>query len=269
MVYEIIAPPPLLKNYVKNFWILEVDYGEQGKLLKLFADGYPRINFQCNGGNSYIQSEDGSHLAQSFLSGLATGPVSFNIRNYYSHIAVSLYPHAVKQLFGIRACEIVDLYPNLDHFCPRELTDNLINAANYHERLQLIIDFLTIRLYSKKILEDPVIDDCLFGHQTDWTLNGILRNHRISARHLERKFKSAVGVSPKTWLRIMRFERAMKMLQGNAFVKLSNIARELGYYDHAHFTKDFRLSAGFTPREYLAANILVEYGGSFVEDEEL
>ncbi len=266
MVYEIISPPKILGKYVRNFWLLECDYGPNDKVLNLFSDGFPRLSFQCNDGDSYIKSEEGIYLSNSFLSGVSTKPIRFLIRNKYSHVAVSLYPQAVRRIFGIDACDVVDHYSNLSDFCPKELTDRILDSRSNIDRLQLLVDFLTSRLHVYDNTDDPVIEDCIFGQQNDWTLNGILRTHKISGRQLERKFKYSIGIPPKTYLRIMRFEKAMKLLQTNTFGKLLNIAIDLGYWDHAHFTKDFKESAGFTPKEYLASRKIVEYGGSFVED---
>jgi len=60
-----------------------------------------------------------------------------------------------------------------------------------------------------------------------------------------------VGVSPKQYLRIMRFQKAIEAIENNATVRWSKIALESRYYDQAHFIHDFKLFSGFTPNEYM------------------
>jgi AraC-like DNA-binding protein len=60
-----------------------------------------------------------------------------------------------------------------------------------------------------------------------------------------------VGVSPKQYLKIMRFQKAILAIEKNASIQWSRIALESGFYDQAHFIHDFKLFSGFTPNEYI------------------
>jgi len=81
-----------------------------------------------------------------------------------------------------------------------------------------------------------------------------------SQRHLITRFRSDIGLSPKTMARVMRFARAARQLRGATRPELSTIALECGYYDQSHFTRDFRAFAGVTPGE-LHASVLPDQGG--------
>jgi AraC-like DNA-binding protein len=73
----------------------------------------------------------------------------------------------------------------------------------------------------------------------------------MSARHLERQFKSIVGLSPKSFERIVRFQHALKLVQ-NGGVQGAGIAIDCGYYDQAHFIRDFKRFTGHPPSAYSA-----------------
>jgi transcriptional regulator GlxA family with amidase domain len=60
-----------------------------------------------------------------------------------------------------------------------------------------------------------------------------------------------VGLSPKTAARVIRFDRALGLLRGG--VPLAEVAAACGYYDQAHFTREFRALAETTPGRFLAA----------------
>jgi AraC-like DNA-binding protein len=74
----------------------------------------------------------------------------------------------------------------------------------------------------------------------------------VSDRHLRRAFREVVGLSPKAYFKLMRFERALNAARDSRDLSWSDIAVGSGYYDQAHLIADFRSIAGATPREFLA-----------------
>jgi AraC-like DNA-binding protein len=72
----------------------------------------------------------------------------------------------------------------------------------------------------------------------------------LSAKRFIERFKSAVGVAPKQYCRILRFQRALAGAEQGVRVDWTRIAAECGYFDQAHFIRDFRSFAGITPGGY-------------------
>jgi AraC-like DNA-binding protein len=73
---------------------------------------------------------------------------------------------------------------------------------------------------------------------------------RISERHLRRVFLETVGMSPKTFARLMRFSRATDLARENSRASWASIAVAAGYYDQAHLIEDFHVFAGATPEAF-------------------
>jgi len=69
----------------------------------------------------------------------------------------------------------------------------------------------------------------------------------VSQRHLERKFRKALGLSPKQYLRLTRLNRVMRVLEQNRSLDLTSVAYYCGYFDQAHFIKDFKRITGQNP----------------------
>jgi transcriptional regulator GlxA family with amidase domain len=69
----------------------------------------------------------------------------------------------------------------------------------------------------------------------------------LCQRHFERKFKSAIGISPKTFAKVIRFKHALRYLRNQPTEDLLTVALECGYYDHTHLIKDFKMFSGNTP----------------------
>lgn len=73
----------------------------------------------------------------------------------------------------------------------------------------------------------------------------------VSERHLRRVFRATVGVSPKSFTKLTRFDRALRAAREDARASWAGIAALAGYYDQAHLIADFRAIAGVTPRALL------------------
>jgi AraC-like DNA-binding protein len=73
-----------------------------------------------------------------------------------------------------------------------------------------------------------------------------------SERHFARQFREEVGLTPKAFARVVRFNHAVRKLT-NGQPRLVDVALDCGYYDQAHFARDFRALSGVTPSELLAS----------------
>ena len=74
----------------------------------------------------------------------------------------------------------------------------------------------------------------------------------VSGNHLAAQFKSHVGVTPKRVARIYRFARLIVSVDALRPVDWSQLAHTAGYFDQAHFSREFKDFTGHTPTEYLA-----------------
>jgi AraC-like DNA-binding protein len=74
----------------------------------------------------------------------------------------------------------------------------------------------------------------------------------VSGTHLATQFRSHVGVTPKRMARIYRFARLILSVDARNPINWSNFAHTAGYFDQAHFSKEFKDFTGHTPTEYLA-----------------
>src|SRR5262245_21703697 len=73
---------------------------------------------------------------------------------------------------------------------------------------------------------------------------------QVSVRQLERGFRRVIGTSPKVFARTVRFEQAQRRLMFDPDADLTELAYECGYFDQAHFIKDFKAFTGKTRSEH-------------------
>jgi AraC-like DNA-binding protein len=73
-----------------------------------------------------------------------------------------------------------------------------------------------------------------------------------SERRFSQVFREAVGLTPKVWCRIQRFQRAVHQLHAGADIRWAELALDCGYYDQSHFANEFRAFSGVDATTYSA-----------------
>jgi AraC-like DNA-binding protein len=251
MKYRIILPPEPLKAYVRYFSALDYEGSDiKSSQLRVFADRYPHLVFQHNNGNSAF-FKNGDALPTAFMSGVKINPYICNVHNH-SVVTITFYPQAIKQLFGIALHELNDEIVDAEHFVPLEMNDRLMHARDYREKIAILTDFLIKKIGDSQEADFLIREGIQLINDTDIdaSISMLSEHFSISSRQLERRFKSATGLSPKLFLRTARFEKAIKLIKENNFENLSNIAFYLNYTDQSHFIKDFKEFSGFTPKVF-------------------
>jgi AraC-like DNA-binding protein len=82
-----------------------------------------------------------------------------------------------------------------------------------------------------------------------WNAERIASELAMSTSHMYRVFNAALGMSPNRWIRSIRIEQARRRLVESRD-RVGEIARQVGYADQFHFSKDFRALTGSSPREF-------------------
>lgn len=95
-------------------------------------------------------------------------------------------------------------------------------------------------------------------HHGDIRIEALVTDLGLSRRQVERRFLDAVGVSPKTYARIRRWNRAQRLLRTQPTLPLASIALDSGYADQSHMNRDFQRLLGESPKSF--ANV------AFVQD---
>lgn len=112
--------------------------------------------------------------------------------------------------------------------------------------------FLRERLPERddKVTAINAMIDHIIAERTITRVDDVTRRFPISKRALQRLFSQYVGVSPKWVIQRYRLHEAVEQLDAGCVVDWPKLALELGYFDQAHFIKDFKAIVGRTPAEY-------------------
>jgi AraC-like DNA-binding protein len=176
-------------------------------------------------------------------------------------LGIKLTPLGARRIFGwpmdeLSAQRVVGL-PELMGRDGDELPERLHDAGSWPARFALLDGLLGRRLAAAPPVPAPVEDawQRLVASRGSVPVAELARRAGWSRRHLVARFREHVGLPPKTFARILRFERAASLLVAPGGPSLCDIALEAGYYDQAHLNRDFRAFSGRTPSELLAARL--------------
>jgi AraC-like DNA-binding protein len=133
------------------------------------------------------------------------------------------------------------------------LVDRLRDAPDWETRFDLLEQFIVRRLAAARAPTPSVVWAWRQLARTAGQIEvGRLASEiGCSRKHLIAQFRDQIGVPPKTVARILRFSRAVKLFTSQRELSGADVALACGYFDQAHFNKDFREFAGLTPTEYL------------------
>jgi AraC-like DNA-binding protein len=87
----------------------------------------------------------------------------------------------------------------------------------------------------------------------------------MSAKRFIERFKAEVGLTPKQYCRLMRFQRAVSAAHADVDLDWRDVALACGYFDQAHFIHDFREFSGLTPTAYRAGRTTFQNHVTFLQ----
>jgi AraC-like DNA-binding protein len=212
----------------------------------------------------------------TLLGGLHSVPALITHLGAQSGIQVALRPLGARALLGLPAGELAELdlpaEAVLGGACA-ELREKLESAAGWPERFAVLDEILL-----RGAGASPEI-----APEVRWAWHELLREGgatRVSElaagtgwseRHLTGRFRAEIGLAPKAAARVIRFDRARKLLvrkltAGRDYL-LADLAADCGYFDQAHLAREFRALAGCPPSQWLAEEFRNVQAGNWLDGE--
>ena len=196
----------------------------------------------------------------SFAAGMHTAPALTAYEDASRGVQVDLTPLGARMLFGLPMAELANRVVGLDELLGRDgslLVERLADVEGWEGRIDLLEAAVARRLAEAP----PPPTEIQWAWQRlersggDASIGELSEELGWSRRRLGAGFRDQVGVPPKTLARIFRFERACARIRRGGDEGWGEIALACGFYDQAHFNRDFREFAATTPTEYMAARL--------------
>ncbi|MDV9543779.1 AraC family transcriptional regulator [Clostridioides difficile] len=240
-----LLPCIQLRNWISNFTI---SFPNQ----TIISDNYTIIP---HGSVTLVFFYDATGL-HSLLFGPTTKPKTVgNIANRCDVILIiEFQPAGFFPLIGIQQSELID----------KVVPFSIINTSLDLEIKKIFNESLSIDKLILK-LEELLISNIKIEYSYEFILaiqliiqnSGNISSQEISkkvfysSRHLNRLFNQYLGLSMKSFSRLVRINKSIKLLNNNK-TSLMSICNKLGFYDIPHFIKDFKIVCGITPQKYRA-----------------
>lgn len=259
--FKIIKPVLPLAPYVRYYWILQIDSGmpvaertlpvgcvqmvfHRGKRLFIKEQGLQPVSFIC-----------GQSLR--FSDVVSTGKIEMVVVVFQPYTAKAFLRIPVNEFYGQNIpvdetdTELIDMAKRIE------------DALDADSCIYLIERFLIRRLYlfpeyNLKRMSAVLNEVDAYPQIKMSRLSEIacLENKQFS-----RIFSEYVGATPKDFMRIVRMQRALYIMQRNPDISFVQLACDCGFYDQSHMIKEFRLFSGYTPMEYIS--VCVPYSDYF------
>jgi AraC-like DNA-binding protein len=265
MRYEQFDVPRMLTPWVECVWRLTGAASAGAPVHRVFPDGC--LELVIHAGEPFLErAEDGTARQQParLVVGQMVRPVTLEPLGRIDVWGVRLHPWGAGLLFDGPVSHLTGRIEHAADVAP-DLARELEHAAGDPRRVGSRLDALCrvlARRVSGAALPDPLAAHTagrLLLEPGHTSIASLAEAAGVSSRQLERRFLAAVGLTPKTFARIARFQRVCTLLDGTPET-LSTAAVDCGYYDQSHLARDVRDFSGSTPAALRApASALTEH----------
>ena len=253
-------PSPVLRPFVALIWASDAPSAKPFAppvREHLLPSGGMHIVFRTSDGPLRIFGPDEIARAQPVGAALVGGARSrYYVRELSapsSSVGAVLRPGAAQLLLGASADELAERHTLLEDLwgaSARSVREQLLEARRSEDRLAILEATLAARLPRVHAMH-PAIASVLEAMHRLPSVESLVRQGGLSHRSFIAHFRRAVGLAPKTYLRVLRFQHALRLLRRGNPMSLAAVAADAGYSDQSHFHREFVELAGATPMAYL------------------
>ena len=248
-----LAPSADLADHVENIWFMRGrGPGAMPEGHRILPDGCMEFVFQL-GDPFWERRPDGTWRLQPhlLLVGQMERRVDVKPRGVIHTVGVHFRPAGLAAFVSGDLSRFTNRILSLGevlHADPGPLVARLKSARGPEGKAVQIEAFLRER----RLTGDPAMAraaERLSADAAPADLEVLARRFRLSDRQFRRRFEAAVGLGPKLFARLVRFQRVFEQRREHDARVWSRVALECGYYDQAHFNRDFRAFTGVKPRD--------------------
>ena len=251
---KVFYPSNSLSRYVKYYWTCAHD---RDALEVMYPTGCVELCIDITGGDTVRHRGDRSMMVPRVeVLGHWNIPTTATIKKGNTCLITRFQPYAGSLFFPNRVSEFtnesIDLYDILSKESI-EFYHRLMEQPLLEQKVKVLEAFLIDRLVRARKDQDKIrlVEGLCYsiGRNIDsFDLGRLSAEFGFSERYIQKLFLNYVGITPKSFFSVQRFNKSLGLVR-SANISLTNIAYECGYYDQAHFIKEFKAYTGLTPSE--------------------
>jgi AraC-like DNA-binding protein len=258
--YKTYNPPASLNKIIREFQVYHANWNEENNLPPPFITCLANTEQ-----NLYFYLKDPVKLVIAagkeipVPPAVVTGPkyktVGLLFGKEHLMVKIAFHPTGTYRLLDINMQQTINNGLNAAEFWGddvNKLVEQLKQNISYDSMIEIVCRFIEQRFDQSCRCEEPIDDVAIqmLDPLKNYTLEEWAAMACLSLRQFERNFITRVGISPKLFIRIVRFEYAMKIKNDYPEKNWSEIALECGYTDSSHLLKEFKEFAEFPPSRF-------------------
>src|SRR5262245_41946919 len=258
MFLRTYIPGPPLDECIDRFWLCSDTPSHPRE--RILPSG--TVELVINLSDDEIRIYDPSHpdRIRRHPGAVVSGPYSnFFLIDPLVHasiIGVHFRPGRAVPVLGVPACELADAHVALESLWGRaaaELRERLCTAATPARRFAVLEEVLLKRLRQSKALHGaiPIALDTLEQADAAMRVRDLARRVGLSQRRFIQIFTADVGLTPKLYGRVRRFQRVRELVRNATEPDWAALAVACGFFDQSHLIHDFQEFSGLCPTDYL------------------
>jgi len=251
-----IYPSPALSQFIRLYRIIDFEFQHQLAIPPKAYSPRPEQCLQFFPSPTLIAYKEKKVKPKSaLLMGQHTIVNHRIVYKKFLSLQVVFQPGALYRLMGLSINELTNESLEAELVLGRQIesvNDQLYFAKNHQHMIQIVEAYL-LNLFGNTRYDALPID-----RMTRWmfdpkeNLDWYVSNACLSHRQFDRKFIERVGVSPKEYLRVVRFDQAYRMKNSKPEMNWFDIAVACGYYDYQHLSKETKAFTGQTPASFFS-----------------
>ncbi len=249
-IFRYFLPSARLQPFIRYYWILRTNENQEALT---FPIGCPQLIFHRR--SQFYIPELVTEQACFSISGQVNFPARIQSSGDVETIVVVFHPHAIGTMFNIPVSSFynheIDGY-SLGNKWLNILADDVLSAKDSIEAIKLIEKCLLSRLEDTAIYNFKRVGASLKHLFIDnaTSVENMAQLACLGRKQFERVFFNAVGMKPKEYSSVVRFQKSLWLMQ-NGNHDFTDIAYSCGYADQSHFIRECRRYSGITPAELL------------------
>lgn len=253
MNLKFATPSPALQPYIKRYWAVENSLSKDKEhTQRIIPTGLPELTFYFG---DRPKSERRNLEGNTVLNGQQNDFYDLFITGNLSMFAITFQSNGLSQFLKIPINELQNqtiFLGLIDKVFSQYLEDNLAEAETFQHRVNIVENYFKTLIHH----QTTSVDDKRMRHAVDLirltkgsiAIDFLASSSCLSRKQFERIFLSNIGISPKQFLKIIRFQNAIRLKQLNFHIGLTEIAYAAGYYDQSHFINEIKELTGRTPK---------------------
>lgn len=260
MIYQEFKPQAALADYIQMIWVMESETDEDlFPNEKILPDGIVEIVFHYTE-PFYTTQIEGKKVKQpqGFAISQMKNHIELESDEKIGFVSVRCYPWGAHHFFDEPVKNFLDDTIHIKELWPDDYQSVLekIKIKEPHQKVKVVEEYLAGKLQKHKKTTEEIDRAVKLIRYTkgQHSVEKISKISNINYKQLERGFLSTIGTTPKIFSRNSRFLHLCHHLKEYENKSMTELTYELGYYDQAHFIKDFKAFSGLTPKEYYEHN---------------